>query len=313
MNRQVSIESKGDLLTEAYKTCKIQPCEDYHAFRTLSKTDKLDIYKACTNKIFPSKYFAEEDLFCGYTLPIHCLAFEAYYGYITWCEFETNVRKFPKIVAEFALNEADGHEGWVPLHFLADCGMPLDVARFLGDICSNPIAARDIKGQTPIHFAANNGHEGMLELLVETLPIGLHVVDDEGEMPFDRAANEYTRAAIMRGLIKGCCHRSVPRINAKTMHPFRVMMLEAVKENCTWEDIDEVLNNMPNNRTFLSYALGRDYSRNDRLVYLAVANRAPTRTILAFTKLTDGDVYFKKPKFPTWGGGGTFSLSNINV
>ena len=310
---QVSIESKNDLLNAAYKTCKIQQCEDCHAFRTLSKTDKLDIYKACANKIFPSKYFAEKDLFCGYSLPIHCLAFEAYYGYISWFDFETNVRKFPKIVAEFALNEADGHEGWVPLHFLADCGMSLDVARFLGDICSNAVAARDIKGQTPIHFAANNGHEKMLELLVETLPIGLHVVDDEGEMPFDRATNEYTRAAIMRGLIKGCCHRSVPQINATTMHPFRVMMLEAVKENCAWEDIEEVLNNMPNNRALLSYALGRDYSRNDRLIYLAVANRAPTRTILAFTKLTECDVYFEKPKFPTWGGGSTFSLSNINV
>ena len=65
------------------------------------------------------------------------------------------------------------------------------------------------------------------------------------------------------------------------------MMLEVVKENCASEDIEEVLNNMPNNRTFLSYALGRGYSRNDRLIYLAVANRAPTRTILAFTKLTE--------------------------
>lgn len=36
------------------------------------------------------------------------------------------------------------------------------------------------------------------------------------------------------------------------------MMLEVVKENCASEDIEEVLNNMQNNRTFLTYALETD-------------------------------------------------------
>ncbi len=140
-NSKVSIESRIDLLMEAHKTYKMQLCVDYHAFRTLSKTDKLDFTKSVRTRFLQSisqKKTCSVDTLFQYTVVR------------LWNDnFKKNHRR---ICFEWS-------QGTIPffswLWYAAGCGNMFRRCAVMQLL----LEMWKVKGQTPIYFAANNGYE----------------------------------------------------------------------------------------------------------------------------------------------------------
>lgn len=77
---------------------------------------------------------------------------------------------------------AKGRWGWNALHYLArdnESEGGISVARLLIEAGADPLAA-DMDGWLPLHFAADCGNIGMMEFLLETRPSSLTLEDTDG-------------------------------------------------------------------------------------------------------------------------------------
>lgn len=95
-------------------------------------------------------------------------------------------------LAQRLIAQEDQYNGRTPLSWAAEQGHQ-GIAQLLVEASKADAHAKDKYDRTPLFWAAKNGHKGILKLLVETGKVNSGAKDKNGRTPFSLAAENGRR------------------------------------------------------------------------------------------------------------------------
>ena len=105
------------------------------------------------------------------------------------------VEAYPETV-----HERHPHEGFTPLHYVEK--VAVETVQFLLERCLQAVRDKDIYGKLPLHWAAEGASLESVRILVRAFLDAVHVEDEAGFVPRQRAI-EFKSPAEVAGMLDG--------------------------------------------------------------------------------------------------------------
>lgn len=205
----------------------------------------------------------------GLSLPLHQIALEAQHGKRGWDTVNEFMIRLPDFVLSFALLLKDSWDMVTPLH-VASREAPLSTVRIMLKYAAITIGMKDVGGNLPIHIASHYNNDLICKEFTKEYPEALIVTNGYGLTPFDYGHKESTRA-IYHGIVEHMIPTEY-RFHSfgelleeslyKSIHPIPVLLLEAVYNRRTLEDIQFFLDQLLDNSIALQ-CFSQDKFRNN--------------------------------------------------